>query len=133
MGRKKSLQRSGYFDFSKRERQILEVLYTRQRATARDIREAIADPPSYSAVRATLHILEAKGCISHKSGGSRYLYFSRETSREAQRSVLRYVIRAFFGDSVHDTMRTLVEIYSENPRQQRALADVGNVLDLKEA
>jgi hypothetical protein len=47
--------------------------------------------------------------------------------------VLRYVIRAFFGDSVHDTMRTLVEIYSENPRQQRALADVGNVLDLKEA
>lgn len=132
MGRKTSVRRSGYFDFSKRERQILEVLYTCRGATARDIREGITDPPSYSAVRATLHILEAKGCISHKSDGPRYLYFSRETSREAQRSVLRYVINAFFGDSVHDTMRTLLEIYSENPRQQRSSADVGNILDLKE-
>jgi len=60
---------------SRRERQIMDVLYQRQRASAAEIRESLADPPSYSAVRALLRILEEKGHIRHAAKDLRYVYF----------------------------------------------------------
>jgi predicted transcriptional regulator len=86
-------------ELSRRERQIVEALYRLRRATVAEVQAAIADPPSYSAVRTLLGILERKGHISHKQDGARYVYepcvshekarrpaqFLRRVAREADR------------------------------------------------
>ncbi|MGH9159592.1 MAG: BlaI/MecI/CopY family transcriptional regulator, partial [Vicinamibacteraceae bacterium] len=74
---------------SRRERQIMDVLFQRGRATAVDVQAALPDPPSYSAVRALLRILEDKGHIRHETEGPRYVYTPRLDRDRARRSALR--------------------------------------------
>ncbi len=70
---------------SRRERQILDVIYSRGRATAAEIRAAIADPPGYSAIRALLRILEQKGHVRHEVDGIRYVFLPRVSRQRAHR------------------------------------------------
>lgn len=83
----------------RREREVLDALYALGRGTAAEIRERLADPPSYSAVRAMLARLEAKGFVEHREDGQRYLYAPVVTRTRAQRTALQGVVRTFFGDS----------------------------------
>jgi len=94
---------------SRRERQIMDVLHQRGHATAADVQAAMPDPPSYSAVRALLRILEEKGHIKHRREGARYVYLPRGTRETARRSALRRVVSTFFQGSVTQAMAALLD------------------------
>lgn len=94
---------------SKRERQIVDILYRRKTATAREIHLDLPDPPSYSAVRATLHILEEKGHIRHEPGSLPYRYIPTLAYGHARRSALRHVVDTFFDGSVEQAVSTLID------------------------
>lgn len=84
---------------SRRERQILDVVYQRGRATAAEILAALPDPPSYSAVRALLRILEVKKHLQHEEKGRRYVYFPTVPRRVAELRALMHVVQTFFKGS----------------------------------
>ena len=96
--------------FSKRERQIMDVLYRQGRATAADVRAGMPDPPSYSAVRTLLRILEDKGHVRHEQDGVRYVYVPIVGAAKAQRSALKHLVDTFFGGSASRGMAALFEL-----------------------
>jgi predicted transcriptional regulator len=95
---------------SRRERQIMEVVYELGRATAADVRERMPDPPSYSAVRAMLRILEDKGHIVHEQDGPRYVFLPIVPREEASETALRRLVRTFFGGSPEGAMAALLDL-----------------------
>ncbi|HSM37089.1 MAG TPA: BlaI/MecI/CopY family transcriptional regulator [Longimicrobiales bacterium] len=84
---------------SRRERQIMEVLYRRGRASVAEVQEGIPDAPSYSAVRALLRVLEDKGHARHEEDGPRYVYLPSVPRTEARNSALHHMVRTFFDGS----------------------------------
>lgn len=94
---------------SRRERQIMEIVYRLGEATAADVRNEMADPPSYSAIRAFLRILEEKGHLRHKEDGPRYVYSPRVSREKARRSALRRLLRNFFDDSSETLVASLLD------------------------
>ncbi len=94
---------------SRRERQIMDALHQRGRATAAEVQAALPEAPSYSAVRALLRILEDKGHIKHRREGIRYVYLPRGSRETARRSALRRVVTTFFQGSVTRAMAALLE------------------------
>ena len=95
---------------SRRERQIMEVVYELGRATAADVRERMPDPPSYSAVRAMLRILEEKGHIVHEQDGPRYVFLPIVPREEASETALRRLVRTFFAGSPEGAMAALLDL-----------------------
>jgi len=95
---------------SKRERQIMDVLYRRGEATVAEVMEGIPDPPSYSAVRATLRILEDKGHVEHREDGPRYVYLPTVPRESARESALKHLVRTFFDGSTEAAMAALLDI-----------------------
>ena len=95
---------------SRRERQIMEIVYELGRATAVEVRERMPDPPSYSAVRAMLRILEDKGHIIHEQDGPRYIFLPIVPREEASETALRRLVRTFFGGSPEGAMAALLDL-----------------------
>jgi predicted transcriptional regulator len=93
---------------SRRERQIMDIIFARGSATAGEVLEALPDPPSYSAVRALLRVLEEKGRLTHRRDGARYVYSATEPHSVAARSALGRVVTTFFGGSVEQVVATLL-------------------------
>jgi predicted transcriptional regulator len=93
----------------KRERQIMNVLYERGRASVAEILEDLPDPPSYSSVRAMLRYLEDKGHARHEQDGPRYVYLPTVGRSTVRKSALGHVVRTFFGGSVPTAMAALLE------------------------
>jgi BlaI family transcriptional regulator, penicillinase repressor len=93
---------------SRREREILEVLYRQGQATAAEVQAALPDPPTYSAVRSILRILVEKGYARHEEQGKRYLYLPTQPHQSAARSALRQVLQTFFGGSLESAVRTFL-------------------------
>ena len=96
-------------DLSRRERQILDILYERGRATAAEVQAGLPDPPSYSAVRALLRILEDKGHVRHQQDGPRYVYLPTVARDNAKRSALRHVLKTFFDGSAEQAISALLD------------------------
>ena len=96
-------------DLSRRERQILDILYQRGQATAADVQNALPEPPSYSAVRALLRILEEKGHVRHQQDGPRYVYLPTVARENAKRSALHHVLRTFFDGSAEQAISALLD------------------------
>jgi BlaI family penicillinase repressor len=96
-------------DLSRRERQILDILYQRGQATAADVQGALPDPPSYSAVRALLRILEDKGHVHHQQDGPRYIYLPTVARDNAKRSALRHMLKTFFDGSPEQAISALLD------------------------
>ena len=96
-------------DLSRRERQILDILYQQGQATAADVQNALPEPPSYSAVRALLRILEEKGHVRHQQDGPRYIYLPTVARENAKRSALRHMLRTFFDDSAEQAISALLD------------------------
>ena len=95
---------------SRREREIMDVLFELgEEASAEEIREKLSDPPSYSAVRAMLAKLEAKGAVKHKESGLRYVYTPTTTRSAARKSALQRLIRVFFGGRRTDAVSALLD------------------------
>jgi predicted transcriptional regulator len=95
---------------SRRERQIMDVLYRRGRATAAEILESIPDPPGYSAVRAMLRVLEEKKHIRHEEKDLRYVYLPVVTRDKARRSATRHLLDTFFEGSPEQAVATLLDV-----------------------
>ena len=93
---------------SRRERQILDVLFRRKEASALEIQGEMTDAPSYSAVRALLRILEEKGHARHREDGPRYVYLPVVEAETARRSALRHVLDTFFEGSAAGAMAELL-------------------------
>jgi predicted transcriptional regulator len=96
-------------NLSRRERQIMDVLHAKGQATAAEVLAALPAPPGYSAVRALLRILEAKGHLRHRREGARYVFVPRTSPETARRSALKRVVFTFFQGSVAQTMAALLE------------------------
>ena len=94
---------------TRREREIMDILYRRGRATAAEVLEDMASPPTYSAVRALLRILEDEGHIKHVQDGPRYVYLPAVARNDARKSALSHVVTTFFDGSVEQVVATLVE------------------------
>ncbi len=94
---------------SRRERQILDVLYQRGPSTAAEIQAGLPDTPGYSAVRALLRILEDKGHIRHQERGARYVYTPKVSLEKARRSALAHMIQTFFDGSPEQAMTALLD------------------------
>ncbi len=94
---------------SRRERQILDILYARGRATAAEILGSLPDPPSYSATRALLKVLEQKGHVRHEEDGPRYVFFPRVSRQRASVTALRHVLNTFFDGSAVAAATALVD------------------------
>jgi predicted transcriptional regulator len=98
-----------HHDLSRRERQILDVLYKAGRATAAEVQEAMPAAPSYSAVRTLLRILEDKGHVRHEQDGSRYIYVPTVARDTAKRSALRHLLNTFFEGSTTQAIAALLD------------------------
>lgn len=93
---------------TRREREIMDILFGLGQAAAEEIRERLTDPPSYSAVRTMLTRLEAKGSIRHREEGLRYVYTPTTSPASARRTALKQYVRTFFGGSVGELMTSLL-------------------------
>jgi BlaI family transcriptional regulator, penicillinase repressor len=94
---------------SRRERQVMDVLIARGRASVTEIQAAIPDPPGYSAVRATLRIMEEKGYIRHEQQGASYVYLPKIAPERARRSALRQMLDTLFNGSPEQVMAALLD------------------------
>jgi BlaI family penicillinase repressor len=103
---------------SRRERQILDVLYRRGPSTAAEIQAGIPNGPSYSAVRALLRILEDKGHIKHQEQGVRYVYTPKVPRDEARRSALIHLMQTFFDGSPEQAMAALLDVSARDLSQE---------------
>ena len=101
---------NGLPELSRRERQIMSVIHRLGRATAAEVLAELQDPPSYSAVRAMLRILEEKGQLRHEQDGPRYVYFTTVPVERAGRSALRDVVATFFAGSAEEAVATLIDM-----------------------
>ena len=93
---------------SRRERQILDVIYALGRASAADVQERLADAPTYTTIRGLLRILEEKGHVRHEDEGGRFVYIPTLTKQRAAKSALKHVVRTFFDDSPSRAMAALL-------------------------
>lgn len=98
-----------YTNLSRRERQIMEIIYRQGRASAAEVMENLPDPPSYSAVRAMLRILEEKGYLKHGKEGARYIFSPILPRDKASRSALRQLLQTFFDGSVERAVAALLD------------------------
>ena len=98
-----------HHELSRRERQIIDILYTQGRGTAAEVQAALPDPPSYSAVRAMLRILEEKGHVRHEQDGPRYVYLPTIARDNAKRSAMRHMLQTFFDGSAEQAISALLD------------------------
>ena len=97
---------------SRRERQIMDILYRSGKASASDVLSAMPDPPSYSAVRAMLRVLEEKGHIKHQEEGLKYVYAPVVAHDKAKRSAVKHVMETFFNGSAEQIVAALLDVSS---------------------
>ena len=103
---------------SRRERQIMDFLFERGKASVGEVMDGIPDPPGYSAVRATLRTLEQKGRVSHEEDGRAYIYRPTLRRDAARKSALTHVLRTFFDNSAEQAVAALLEL--KGPRLSEA-------------
>jgi len=94
---------------SRRERQIMDVIYRHGKVTAAEVLAELPDPPSYSAVRAMLRLLEDKGHVRHEQDGPRYVYLPTVNRDKARKSAMRHLVRTFFDGSTEDAVAALLQ------------------------
>ena len=109
-------------DLGRRERQIMDVLFRRGKATVAEVRSGLAQPPTYSAVRGMLRFLEEKGLVAHEQDGVRYVYRPAVSRRLARASALKHMVRTFFDGSASLAVAALLDLsdtrLSAKERQQ---------------
>jgi len=97
-------------NLSRRERQIMDIIYRKGQATAAEVMENLPDPPGYSAVRAMLKILEDKGHLRHKQQGPRYVFLPKVSREKAKRSAVKHLLQTFFDGSAASAVATLLDV-----------------------
>jgi len=95
---------------SRREREVMDIVHEAGTVTAAQIRDSMAEPPTYSAVRSVLRILVNKGHLVSEQDGARYLYAPTVPASRARRSAMRHVVKTFFGGSVEGAVAALLDL-----------------------
>jgi predicted transcriptional regulator len=101
---------NSHHHLSRRERQIMDIIYSRGQATAAEVQEDLPDPPSYSAVRAMLRLLEEKGYLRHEQDGPRYLFKPTLAREKARKSALKQMLETFFDGSTEQAVAALLNL-----------------------
>ena len=101
-------------NLSRRERQIMDIIYEMKEASALQVLERLPSPPGYSAVRALLRVLENKGHLAHRQDGPRYIFTPLLPREKARRSALRHLMQTFFDGSTEDVVAALLDISEES-------------------
>ncbi len=101
-----------HVDLTRRENQIMEILYRRRRATVEEIRDELPDAPSPSSVRKLLDIMIGRGLLAREYDGPRFVYFPAVKPEEASRSALKQLVRTFFNNSPGSAMAALLDLSS---------------------
>jgi predicted transcriptional regulator len=96
-------------DLGRRERQIMDVVYRLGEASVGDVLERLADPPSYSAVRTMIRLLESKGFLKHRQEGAKYVYRPTRSRESASRLALRHLMQTFFKSSPTDAVAAILD------------------------
>ncbi len=111
---------------SRREREIMDIIYALGEATVIQVLERLPSPPGYSAVRALLRVLEEKGHLVHRQDGPRYVYAPTLPKDRARRNALRHLLTTFFDNSAEDAVATLLDISEDklSPEDYRRLLDL---------
>ncbi len=111
---------------SRRERQIMDILYQRGRASAAEVQAGIEDPPSYSAVRAMLRVLEEKGHVKHQAEGLKYVYVPVISRDKAKRSAMKHLLETLFNDAPEEAVAALLDVSSRRltPEELDRMADM---------
>lgn len=100
---------SGIQSLSRREREMMDIIFQTGQATAAEVMERMKKPPSYSAVRATLRVLEQKGLLRHDDDGTRYVYRPAVNRDKARQSAVEHLVTTFFDGSVANVVANLLE------------------------
>lgn len=95
---------------SRRERQVMDILFQRREATAAEVMGDLPDPPSYSSVRSILTILVEKGHVTRREEGLRFVYLPAASTKRAREEALRHVIRTFFNDSTDQVIAAALRL-----------------------
>jgi len=103
------MTKNPHSDLSRRERQIMDVLYRRGRATVSEVQRGIPDAPGYSAVRAMLRVLEEKGHVRHEEESLRYVFLPTTSRTQATRSAVRHLVETFFEGSTERAVAALLD------------------------
>jgi len=120
------MRKDGHRNLSRRERQIMDILYQRGKASAAEIHQTLPDAPTYSAVRAKLRVLEEKGHVRHQEESLRYVYVPTLARDTARRSALRHVLSTFFEGSVEQAVAALLDLSAANlsPNELDRISDL---------
>lgn len=97
-------------ELGRRERQIMEILFRREKATAAEVLADLPDPPSYSAVRGMLRVLEEKGYCTHEWAGHRYMYRPTGDTAKVGRSAARHLLQTFFNNSMESAVAAMLGV-----------------------
>jgi predicted transcriptional regulator len=119
---------SRYAELGRRERQIMDVLFRRGRATAQDVLEDLPDPPSYSAVRGMLRLLETKGHVRHDWDGPRHVYLPTGSRADAQKSAARHVLTTFFNNSMETAVAAMLGV-ADKPLSKEELERLAKLVE----
>ncbi len=113
-------------ELSRRERQVMNIIYQLDEATAPEIREQMTDPPSDAAVRFTLRTLAEKGHVGYRRVGQRYVYRPTVARGKAQKSALQHLVQTFFEGSTEHAVTTLLEMQSSrlSPEELERMAAI---------
>lgn len=101
---------STHLHLSRRERQIMNIIHQFGQATAQEVMDNLPDPPSYSAVRALLRLMEEKGYLRHEQDGQRYIYKATLAREKARKSALRQMVQTFFDGSTEQAVAALLDL-----------------------
>jgi BlaI family penicillinase repressor len=116
----------GQKNLSRRERQIMDIIYEMKEAAVAQVLDMIPDPPSYSTIRALLRVLEEKGHLVHKQVGPRYIYSPTLSREEARQNALKHVMKTFFDNSTEDIVAALLDIAEEDlsPQELKRISEL---------
>jgi predicted transcriptional regulator len=99
---------------SRRERQIMDIIYRQKEATVTEVLEEIPSPPTYTTVRTLLRLLEQKGHLKHRQDGPRYVFSATVPKKKAQESAMRQLLRTFFDGSTSRAVAALIDLQGDN-------------------
>ncbi len=117
-------KKSSRGDLGARERQILDVIYSLGEASVGDVHERLPDPPSYSAVRTMIRLLESKGMLKHREEGTKYIYRPTQSKDSASKKALSHIVKTFFSGSPTDAVAALFD------SEKLSRADLDRIEDL---
>ncbi len=122
------MAKNKHHNLTRRERQIIDVIYRLGSASVAEVLSNIADPPSYSAVRALMRLMEEKGYIKHRKQGAKYIYSPTQSRYNACRSALKHLVNTFFNNSAENAVVALLDS-SELGLSEKEMDRISKIID----